>query len=161
MGKVNLKLLVEGGKASAGPPLGPTLAPLKVNIQQIVSAINEKTKEFAGIQVPVEVSVDTDTKGFELTVGTPSVSQLIKKELKVEKMAKTAWKEPPIGSVPFETVVRIAKAKEGSLKSKTLKAAVKQVVGSCVSFGAQVEGKGPKELMKEIEEGKLDSKLQA
>ncbi|HLD42251.1 MAG TPA: 50S ribosomal protein L11, partial [archaeon] len=67
MGKLNLKLLVEGGKASAGPPLGPTLAPLKVNIQQIVSAINEKTKEFAGIQVPVEVSVDIGTKEFELT----------------------------------------------------------------------------------------------
>ena len=73
MGKTTIKLLVDGGKASAGPPLGPGLAPLKVNIGQVVSAINEKTKEFAGVQVPVSVVVDTETKEFEIKIGSTPV----------------------------------------------------------------------------------------
>src|SRR3989339_502491 len=106
MPNVIVKALVEGGKASAGPPLGPTLAPLKVNIGQVIAAINEKTKEFAGI-----------------SVGTPPVSQLIKKELKLEKLAKTAWKEPAVGDLKIESAVKIAKLKLDSLGTKNLKKA--------------------------------------
>ncbi|MFH1470185.1 MAG: 50S ribosomal protein L11, partial [Candidatus Micrarchaeota archaeon] len=47
--------MVEGGKASAGPPLGPALGPMGVNINQIIASINEKTKDFAGLTVPVKV----------------------------------------------------------------------------------------------------------
>jgi large subunit ribosomal protein L11 len=159
MGKVSVKLLVDGGKASAGPPLGPSLAPLKVNIGQVVSAINEKTKEFSGMQVPVEVVVDTSTKEFNIKVGTPPVSSLIKKELKLEKLAKTAWKEPAVGNLNFDQVLKITKAKLDVLGTRDFKKAVKQVVAACVSLGVSVEGKTPKEILKEINEGKFDSKI--
>jgi len=79
-----IKALVDGGKASAGPPLGPALGPLGVNIIQIVNTINDKTKQFEGMKVPVKVIVDPKTKKFEVEVGTPPASSLILNELKLE-----------------------------------------------------------------------------
>ncbi len=170
MGKISIKALVEGGKAIPGPPLGPALAMHKVNIGQVVAAINEKTKDFKGITVPVEVIIDPATKSFEIKVGTPPVSALIKKELKVEKLALTPWSTPPVkegespkapftGDLPFEAAVKIAKAKLDALGTKSLKNAVKQVIGTCMSVGATVEGKNPKDLIKEIDAGKWDAKI--
>ncbi len=159
MPNVIVKALVEGGKASAGPPLGPTLAPLKVNIGQVIAAINEKTREFAGISVPVSVDVNTETKQFTISVGTPPVSQLIKKELKLEKLAKTAWKEPAVGDLKIDSAVKIAKLKLDSLGTRDLKKATKEVVATCVSLGVNVEGKNPKEVLKEIDSGNFDGKF--
>ncbi len=159
MAKITVKLLVDGGKASAGPPLGPTLAPMKVNIQQVVSAINEKTKEFSGIQVPVQVLVDPATKAFEIKVGTPSVAAMIKKELKIDKLAKAAFKEPPVGDLKLEQVLKITRAKLDDLKTRDFRKAVKQVVANCVSLGVTVEGKNPKEMLKEISDGKWDHQI--
>ncbi len=169
VGKLTVKLLVDGGKASAGPPLGPSLAPAKINISNVVAAINEKTKEFSGMQVPVDVVVDTETKNFTIKVGAPSVAALIKKELKKEKLAKAPFgtyvpKEGETiekfeGDLKFESVVKIAKAKIDSMGTKDLKKAVKQVVGSCVSLGVNVEGKHPKEILKEIDSGHFDNKI--
>ena len=159
MGKISVKVMVQGGKAIPGPPLGPALAQHKVNIGQVVSQINEKTKEFSGISVPVEVKIDTETKGFEIIVGSPPVSQLIKKELKAEKLSKTAWKEPAVGDLKMAAVVKIAKSKQASFGTKSVKNAVKVIVGSCVSCGVTVEGKNPKEIIKEIDAGKWDAEL--
>ncbi|MFI5421598.1 MAG: 50S ribosomal protein L11, partial [Nitrososphaerales archaeon] len=53
--------LVVGGEANAGPPLGPALGPLGVNVMAIVKEINELTKDYAGMRVPVKVNVETDT----------------------------------------------------------------------------------------------------
>jgi len=80
-----VELLVSGGQANAGPPLGPALGPLGVNVMAIVNKINELTKDYSGMKVPVKVIVDPDTKAFEVTVGTPTASALIVSELKVEK----------------------------------------------------------------------------
>ncbi len=63
-----VELLVAGGQANAGPPLGPALGPLGVNVMMIVNKINELTKDYAGMKVPVKVIVDPDTKGFEVTI---------------------------------------------------------------------------------------------
>lgn len=156
MGKITVKALVEGGKASAAPPLGPNLATAKINIGEVISAINERTKDFSGIQVPVEVIVDTETKEFKIKVGTPPVSEMIKKELKLEKLAKTAWKEPSPGNLTIEQVVKITKAKFDSLGTHNFKNAIKQVVASCVSSGISIDSKPPKEVIKEINEGNYD-----
>ena len=162
MTKESIESLVEGGKASAAPPLGPALGPLKVNIGQVVAEINKKTDAFKGMKVPVKVIVDTETKTFEIEVGTPPVSQLIKKELKKDKLAKTAWKEdgenadPLAGDLSFDQVVSIAKAKAISYD---LKVAVKQVIGTCLSCGVTIDGKKPREVQAEIDEGKYDAQL--
>ncbi len=164
MGTVTVPCLVEGGKATAGPPLGPSLAPTGVNIGQVIAAINEKTKSFAGMQVPVKVTVDTKAKTYEIEVGTPPTSALIKKELGLKEPVKEeAGKKgkPGIGSLTIDQAIKIAKQKESATLSKSLKAQVKEVVGTCLSLGAKVEGKDPREVQKEIDAGKYDSKLKA
>ena len=170
MGSISIRVLVEGGKAIPGPPLGPALAIHKVNIGQVISAINDKTKDFAGITVPVEVLIDPATKGFEIKVGTPPVSALIKKELKIQKLAMTPWtvgvakegEAPPApftGDLHFDAAVKIAKAKLPVLGTRNFKKAVKEVIGSCVSVGCMVEGKHPRQIMKEIDAGEWDEKI--
>lgn len=149
-----VKVLVPGGKASPGPPLGPTLGPLGVNIKQVVDAINHKTKEFDGMTVPVILTVRED-RSFTIDVGTPPTSALILKELGLEKGSKEAGKSV-VGDLSLEKAVAVAKRKMGSMLSPSLKSAVSQVVGTCVSMGVTVEGKPPKEVQREITEGKHD-----
>ena len=71
---VEVKALISGGKATAGPPLGSALGPLKVNVKAIVDKINEKTKNYSGMTVPIVVKVDPNTKNFEIEVSTPQTS---------------------------------------------------------------------------------------
>jgi len=154
-----VEALVAGGQATAGPPLGPALGPLGVNVLAIVNKINEVTKDYAGMKVPVKVIVDTETKEFEVTVGTPTTSALIVSELKIEKGSGSP-KAQKVGNLSMEQVVRIARMKQAELLSPNLKAAVKEVLGSCVSMGVTVEGKDPKEVQKEIDEGKHKAELE-
>ena len=79
-----VEVLVPGGKASAGPPIGPALGPLGINVKAVVDEINKKTSEFNGMQVPVKIEVD-EKKNFTVTVGIPPTTALIKKEANIEK----------------------------------------------------------------------------
>jgi len=156
--KQTISSLVTGGEASAGPPLGPALGPMGVNILQIISAINEKTKEFQGMKIPVTVSVDTDTKKWEIEVGIPSASALLLKEAGIQKGSGTSGTEW-VGEVSADMIAKIAKVKLETSYASSLKSVAKQIVGTCVSLGIKVEGKTPKEFTAEINEGKWDSKL--
>jgi len=151
-----VEALVSGGQATAGPPLGPALGPLGVNVLAIVNKINELTKNYAGMKVPVKIVVDPETKGFEVTVGTPTTSALIVSELKIEKGSGTPSTQK-VGNLSMEQVTRIAKIKQPELLAKTLKEAVKEILGTCVSMGVTVEGKDPREVQREIAEGKYDA----
>ncbi|WP_456474269.1 50S ribosomal protein L11 [Candidatus Pyrohabitans sp.] len=153
-----VETLVDGGKATPGPPLGPALGPLGVNISAVVAAINEKTKDLAGMKVPVKVIVDSKTKAFEIEVGTPPTSALIIKELGIEKGSGDA-KMDIVGNLTLEQVVKIARLKRDSMLAGDLKAAAKEILGTCVSMGVTVEGKPAKEVQREIDEGKYDDKL--
>ena len=153
-----VEALVEGGQATAGPPLGPALGPLGVNVLAIVNKINEVTKDYAGMKVPVKVSVDTETKAFEVTVGTPTASALIVSELKVGKGSGSP-KTQKVGNLSMEQLVKIAKMKRVQLLSSDIKRAVKEILGTCVSMGVTVEDKDPREVQKEIDEGKHDAIL--
>ena len=153
--KKTVDLLVSGGQATAGPPLGPALGPLGVNVLEIVNKINDLTKDYAGMKVPVKVTVDPETKEFEVNIGTPTTSALIVRELKIEKGSGTPNTEK-VGDLTMEQVVRISELKRAELLAKTLKAAAKEVLGSCVSMGVTVEGKDPREVQREIDEDKYD-----
>lgn len=106
--KKTVDLLVSGGQATAGPPLGPALGPLGVNVLEIVNKINELTKDYAGMKVPVKVTVDPETKEFEVTIGTPTTSALIVRELKIEKGSGTPNTEK-VGNLTMEQIIRISK----------------------------------------------------
>jgi len=147
-----LEVLVDGGKATPGPPLGPALGPMGVNVIQVVNAINEKTKAFTGMKVPVTLLVDAKTKEFEIKVGTPPVSALILKEINLEKGSGSP-KATKVGNLTVEQVQKIAEMKKDSMLGKDKKARFKEVVGTCVSMGVTVDGKDPKQVMKDIEQG--------
>jgi len=150
-----VELLISGGQATAGPPLGPALGPLGVNVMMIVNKINELTKDYAGMKVPVKVAVDPETKEFEVSVGTPTASALIVSELKIEKGSGTP-STAKVGNLNMEQVLRITKIKSHELLAKNLKVAAKEILGSCVSMGVTVDGKDPREVQREIDEGKYD-----
>ena len=155
-----IEALVEGGKASAGPPLGPALGPLGVNIMQIINTINDKTKQFQGMKVPVKIIVDPKTKDFEIEVGTPPASSLILNELGVEKGSGSAGTHK-IGNLTMDQTIKVAKMKYDNLLGRELKQKTKEIIGTCVSLGVTVEGKKPREIQKMIDEGEFDTKFQS
>jgi large subunit ribosomal protein L11 len=158
--KEKVEIIIEGGKASAGAQMGQAFGPLGVNIQAILQEINKKTAPFKGMRVPVKILVDPETKGFEITVGTPPVSELIKKELNLEKGSGTPDKEK-IANIAVEQLIKIAKMKEDSILHNSLKSAVKTVAGSCNSLGVLTEGKPSKEFNIDLESGKFDKEIKS
>ena len=147
-----LEVLVDGGKATPGPPLGPALGPLGVNVINVVSAINEKTKAFMGMKVPVTLLVDPKTKDFEIKVGTPPTTALIMKEIGIEKGSGNP-NTVKVGNLTVQQVIKIGDMKKDSMLSKDKKGRFKEVLGTCVSMGVTVDGKDPKTVIEEINAG--------
>jgi len=156
--KQTVEALIEGGKASAAPPLGPALGPLGVNIGQIISEINKKTADFKGMKVPVKIIVDIETKTFEINIGTPPVSQLIAKEINVQKGSGVPNKNK-IGNVAMEQIIKIAKMKKESMLVNSLKSAVKNVIGSANSMGVLIENKKAVDINADIDNGTYDEMI--
>ncbi len=159
MGEQKVSSLVTGGAASAGPPLGPALGPLGVNIMEVINSINEKTKDFEGMKVPVTVIVDSDTKKYEIEIGIPSAAALIMKEAGIQKgsgASGTEW----VSDVSMDAVVKVANTKLEKSYASSLKSVAKTIIGTCLTLGVKVEGKTPKEITVEINEGKWDEKFQ-
>ena len=156
---MQIKLLVEGGDMKPGPALSQKLGPLGVNINQVIQKVNESTKDFKGLKVPVELDVDTSTKEIKVNVFSPPVSELLKKELEIEK-GSGIQKKTQIANASIEQIISVAKQKQQNLLCKDLKSAVKTVVGTCVSLGVLIENKPAKEIEKEIEEGKYDKEIE-
>ncbi len=150
--------LVVGGEANAGPPLGPALGPLGVNVMAIVKQINYLTKDYVGMRVPVKVVVDSETKQFSVEVGIPSASALIVKESGIAKGSGTP-KATVAGNLTVESLVKIASRKKEQSYGATVKAVAKEVAGSCLSMGVTVEGKPAKEFIEEVDQGKWDEAL--
>jgi len=158
MGEQKVSSLVTGGGASAGPPLGPALGPLGVNIMEVIQAINDKTKDFEGMKVPVTVIVNTDTKKYDIEIGIPSAAALIMKEAGISKgsgASGTQW----VGDVTLDAVIKVANTKLDKSYATSLKSVAKTIIGTCLALGVKVEGKTPKEITSEINEGKWDAKF--
>ena len=150
-----IPLLVAGGQANAGPPLGPALAPMGLNVMAIVNDINEKTKEYSGMRVPVKIIVQVSKKTFEVEVGIPTSSALLAKALGIEKGSGIPNSEK-VGNLNMDQLVKIANTKIDQSYATTIKSAVKELLGTCVSMGITVENKEPKDLFVEINDGKWD-----
>ncbi|MEA3329413.1 MAG: 50S ribosomal protein L11 [Nanoarchaeota archaeon] len=154
-----VKLLVEGGSMSPGPALAQKLGPIGINIGQVISQVNESTKDFKGTKVPVELDIDPSTKEFKIIVKSPPISELIKKELGIEK-GSGDHKKLKAGNIAIEQIIKIAKTKLPEMLERNLKAAVKTTVGSCVSLGILIENKEATGICQEIEDGKYASEIE-
>jgi large subunit ribosomal protein L11 len=158
MAKETVEVLIQGGKATAAPPLGPALGPMGVNIGKVVADINKATESFKGMQVPVKVIIDSETKDYEIKVGTPPASALIKKEANIQKGSSNPHSDF-VADLKIEQVIKIAKMKETALLGKDLKQKVKEIIGTCRSMGILVEGVKPEEAIKDVNSGKYDDKI--
>jgi large subunit ribosomal protein L11 len=155
---MQIKLLVDGGSMKPGPALSQKLGPVGIPINLVITKVNEATKSFDGIQVPVELNIDPSTREFDVKVFSPPVSGLLKRELKIEK-GSGAQKKIKVANASIEQIISIAKTKFQNLLSKDFKSAVKTIVGTCVSLGILIENKPASEIEKEIDEGKYDKEI--
>jgi large subunit ribosomal protein L11 len=150
--------IVNGGKASGGPPIGPALGPLGVNIMQIVNEINAQTAEYDGLPVPVDVIIDTDTRAFEVKVGMLTTFALISQATGIEKGSGNPNTDF-VGNLTFEQLIDVAKKKRQGIYAASLKTAVREVLGTCQSAGITVDGKFAKDVQDEIVAGAYDDQL--
>lgn len=142
-----------------GPALSQKLGPAGININEVIKKVNEVTKDFKGLKVPVELDVDLGTKEFEIKVSSPPMSELMKRELGIEK-GSGMQNKMQVANASIEQIISVAKTKLPNLLANDLKAAVKSVVGTCVSLGVLIENKLAVEVAKEVEEGKYDKEIQ-
>lgn len=155
---MQIKILADGGAMKPGPALSQKLGPAGINVNSVITKVNEATKDFAGMKVPVELEVNADTKEFEVKVFSPPVSELLKKELGVEK-GSGQQKTMQIANASIEQIISVAKTKMQNLLCNDLKSAVKTVAGTCVSLGILIENKPAAEVEQEIDNGKYDTEI--
>jgi large subunit ribosomal protein L11 len=151
-----IELLVEGGEASAGPPLGPALGPTDVNVGQVVQAINDETADFEGTEVPVTVTVEEGD--YEIEVGLPPTAALVKDELGFETGSGRPQAEF-VADMSVEELKKVAEMKADDLLSYDIKNAAKEIAGSCVCLGVKIEGEDPRRAAERIDEGEFDDVL--
>ena len=154
-----IDILVPGGQANPGPPLGPELGPTPVDVQAVVSEINEQTAAFDGTEVPVTIEYEEDGS-FEIEVGVPPTAALIKDEAGFETGSGVPQEEF-VADLSVEQVKMIAEQKHQDLLAYDLKNAAKEVVGTCVTLGVTIEGNDAREFKERVDSGEYDGVLEA
>ncbi|RDI72819.1 50S ribosomal protein L11 [Halopelagius longus] len=149
-----IEVLVPGGQANPGPPLGPELGPTPVNVQDVVQEINDETAAFDGMEVPVTVEYDDDGS-FSIEVGVPPTAELIKDEAGFETGSGEPQKDF-VADLSADQVKKIADQKSTDLLAYDSLNAAKEVVGTCTSLGVTIEGNNPREFKKRIDDGEYD-----
>jgi len=149
-----IEVLVAGGEADPGPPLGPELGPTPVDVQAVVQEINEETDAFDGMEVPVTIDYEDDGS-FSIEVGVPPTAELIKDEAGFD----TGSGEPQeefVADLTAEQLKKIAEQKSSDLLAYDTKNAAKEVAGTCVSLGVTIEGEDGRTFKQRIDAGDYD-----
>lgn len=131
-----LKVNLPAGEASPAPPLGPALGQHGVAIMEFVKAYNERTAEMKGQIVPAVITIYED-RSFEFGIKKAPVSEMIKKELKLEKGSGTTPRDT-VGTLTFAQVEKIAKEKLDDLNTDDIEAAKRIVEGTARSMGVKI-----------------------
>ncbi|MBD3350503.1 MAG: 50S ribosomal protein L11 [Candidatus Lokiarchaeota archaeon] len=155
--KITVEALVDGGKASSGPPIGPALGPTGVNMGLVIDTINKKTAGFKGLKVPVTIEVDSADRSFEITVKTPMTSSLLFKEAGIEKGSGEPNVEK-VADLTIDQVCNVARMKRDDINSIAFENAVRTVLGTAQSCGLTVDGIEPKEMQEKIKSGEVKVK---
>jgi len=132
-----IKVQAPGGQATPAPPIGPALGQHNVNIGQFVSQFNERTKEFAGMPIPAEITVYFD-RTFTFIIKSPPAAALLKEAAKVAKGSGVPNKEK-VGSVTMDQVRAIAQRKMKDLNARDLERACRIIEGTARSMGITVQ----------------------
>ena len=155
-----IKILVEGGSMKPGPALSQKLGPAGIPLNKVIEQVNEATKNFKGLKVPIELEVDLGTKQFEIQVFSPPVSELLKREMGIQK-GSGAQLKLQAANASIEQIISVAITKMPGLLCKDLKSAVKTIAGTCASLGILIENKPAPEIEQDIEDGVYDAEIKA
>lgn len=153
-----VRLRVKGGEASPAPPLGPSLTKYGLNVSEVVDRINKETEKFKGMEITVDIYINTETKDYRIEVRSPSTTSLLLKAAGADRPSGDPANSK-VGNITLEDVIKVAIMKKNDLTAKTLKKAVKTVLSTAATIGLTVDGKEPLEVVKEVEEGQHDDLL--
>jgi large subunit ribosomal protein L11 len=157
MPNIEIEALVDGGKASSGPPIGPAVGPTGVQLKLVIDTINKKTAEFKGIKVPVKIIINPVDKTFEIKVSTPMTSALLFKEAGIPKgSAEPNTKK--IANMSLDQICKIARMKRGDMTAISFENAVRTVLGTCYSCGITIDGEESKVISEKIKSGEIKVK---
>ena len=131
-----IKLQIPAGKATPAPPVGPALGQHGVNIMEFTKAFNEKTKNDAGLIIPVIITVYAD-RSFSFVTKTPPAAVLIKKACGLDKASGTPNKTK-VAKITSEQVRKIAETKMPDLNAATIETAMSMIAGTARSMGIEV-----------------------
>ena len=133
-----IKLQIPAGQANPAPPVGPALGQHGVNIMGFCKEFNAKTKDQAGLIIPVVISVFQD-KSFTFILKSPPASVLLKKAAGIASGAKEPNKEK-VGKVTRKQVLEIIKLKQADMNSSNEEAAFRIIAGTARSMGIEITG---------------------
>ena len=132
-----IKLQIPAGKATPAPPVGPALGQHGVNIVAFTKDFNERTKNDAGLIIPVVITVYED-RSFTFVTKTPPAAALIKKACGIDKASGVPNKNK-VATITKEQVQKIAETKMPDLNAASLEAAMSMIAGTARSMGIVVE----------------------
>lgn len=132
-----VKLAITAGKANPAPPVGPALGQHGVNIMGFCKEYNEKTKDQAGLIIPVEITIYED-RSYSFVLKTPPASVLLKKAANIQSGSAVPNKQK-VAKVSQEQVREIAEAKMKDLNAASVEAAMRMVEGTARSMGIETK----------------------
>jgi large subunit ribosomal protein L11 len=133
-----IKLQIPAGKATPAPPVGPALGQHGVNIMAFTKEFNERTKNDAGLTIPVVITVYAD-KSFSFITKTPPAPVLIKKACGIDKASGEPNKNK-VAKLTKAQCEQIAQQKMPDLNAANIESAMSMVAGTARSMGIEVEG---------------------
>ena len=134
--KAVVKLQLEAGKATPGPPVGSSLGPHGINIAGFVKEFNDKTAQQAGFIIPVVITIYED-RSFTFELKTPPAAVLIKKAIGLDKGSAKPNKSK-VGKITQEQIRKIAEQKMADLNAASVESAMSMIAGSARSMGVEV-----------------------
>ena len=130
-----VKLQLPAGKATPGPPVGSSLGPHGINIPGFTKEFNEKTKDQAGLIIPVVISIYAD-RSFTFVLKTPPAAVLIKKACKIESGSGRPNKDK-VAKITKEQIKEIATLKMPDLNAASIESAMSMIAGTARSMGVE------------------------
>jgi large subunit ribosomal protein L12e len=150
-----ITMKVVGGEPPSNAVLSAKLAPFGCNPKKAGETISKGTQEYTNIRIYVKLSIQSrEIKNVEIM---PTCSAYIIKALKEPKRQRKKEKGAVfkhVGNLSFDQIKKIAENMRPKSLAREMKGTVKEVLGSCVAVGITVDGKSPKDVQKEIDEGK-------
>ena len=133
-----IRLQLPAGAANPAPPVGPALGAKGVNIMAFCKEYNARTKDQAGMILPVVITVYQD-KSFTFVLKTPPAAVLLKKAAKIESGSGVPNKTK-VGKVTRKQILEIVEIKKKDLNAVDADQAARMIEGTARSMGIEVVG---------------------